>query len=77
MTDLILSFVIFVGSILFVILLIFLGWYCVWKFFLCRFRLVRELFRLNERQQQNPNTYTNLRINRNQHVTKVRPPKID
>ena len=24
-----------------------LGWYMVWKFFLCRFRLVRELFNLN------------------------------
>nr|XP_027203832.1 small integral membrane protein 13-like [Dermatophagoides pteronyssinus] len=76
MTDLILSFMIFVGSILFVILLIFLGWYCVWKFFLCRFRLVRELFRLNEQQQhQSPNS-SNSRL-RNQSVTKVRPPKID
>ncbi|KAH7642187.1 uncharacterized protein LOC124491586 [Dermatophagoides farinae] len=75
MTDLILSFVIFVGSILFVILLIFLGWYCVWKFFLCRFRLVRELFRLNEQRQQSPDNI-NTRI-RNRSVTKVRPPKID
>ncbi|XP_055323420.1 small integral membrane protein 13 [Sitodiplosis mosellana] len=31
------------GSLILVCLAVLLGWYCVWKVFLSRFRLVREL----------------------------------
>jgi len=32
-----------VGSLVLVCLAVLIGWYLVWKFFLSRFRLVREL----------------------------------
>ncbi|KAF7995488.1 hypothetical protein HCN44_006595 [Aphidius gifuensis] len=33
----------FVSSLVIVIVLVLLGWFLVWKFFLSRFRFVREL----------------------------------
>lgn len=44
-----------------------IGWYCVWKYFLCRFSLVRELLKLNEQKTEKNSAK----------VVKVRPAKID
>lgn len=42
-TDLILGLIGFVASVLIVLSIVGIGWYLVWKFFLSRFKFVREL----------------------------------
>jgi cytoskeletal protein RodZ len=44
MQDLLLSILALVTTLLVVLVLVFLGWYLVWKFFLLRFKFIQELF---------------------------------
>jgi len=53
----------FVGSLFLVCLAVLLGWYFVWKFFLSRFRLVREL--LGQMNDNSPVNNSNANKNTN------------
>lgn len=60
-------------------LISFPGWYMVWKFFLCRFRLVRELFSLNSQPMDGKGTIDsgNRPRSSGNATGKVKPMKID
>jgi len=55
--DIIYGAVVLIVCVSFVVLCIGLGWYCVWKLFLCRFKFVEELLDWDEEKSKKSHRY--------------------